>query len=48
MFSRIIEFIFPALREWRIGATVELYGEDAVADADRAWYAARRARGVAP
>jgi len=41
--NRIVEWLFPALREWRIGATLELEGEDAVPEADRAW-AARRAR----
>ena len=41
--SRIVEWLFPALREWRIGATLELEGEDAVSEADKAW-AARRAR----
>ena len=40
--NRIVEWLFPALREWRIGATLELEGEDAVPEADRAW-AARRA-----
>ena len=40
--NRIVEWLFPALREWRIGATLELGGEDAVSEADRAW-AKRRA-----
>ena len=40
--NRIVEWLFPALREWRIGATLELEGEDAVPEADRAW-ARRRA-----
>lgn len=39
--SRFVEWLFPALREWRIGATLELEGEDAVPEADKAW-AARR------
>ena len=42
--SRIVEWLFPALREWRIGATLELEGEDAVSEADRAWAARRAAR----
>ena len=41
--NRIVEWLFPVLREWRIGATLELEGEDAVPEADKAW-AARRAR----
>ena len=28
--NRIVEWLFPALREWRIGSTLELEGEDAV------------------
>ncbi len=40
--NRFVEWLFPALREWRIGATLELDGEDAVSEADKAW-AARRA-----
>ena len=40
--NRIVEWLFPALREWRIGATLELEGEDAVPETDRAW-ARRRA-----
>jgi hypothetical protein len=45
--SRIVEWFFPALREWRIGATLELEGEDAVPEADRAWAARRAAKGGA-
>lgn len=50
MFTKIIEFLFPALREWRIGMEMEDGGEDAVADADRAWMEARNeaARKEAP
>ena len=39
--SRFVEWLFPALREWRIGATLELEGEDAVPEA---WAARRAAR----
>ena len=42
--NRMLEWLFPALREWRIGAELELGGEDAVSDADKAWCAARFAR----
>ena len=42
--SRIVEWLFPALREWRIGATLELGGEDAVPEADRAWAARAKCR----
>ena len=42
--SRIVEWLFSALREWRIGATIELEGEDAVPEADKAWAARRAAR----
>ena len=42
--SRFVEWLLPALREWRIGATLELEGEDAVSEADRAWARRRAAR----
>ena len=42
--SRFVEWLFPALREWRIGATLELEGEDAVPEADQAGAARRAAR----
>ena len=45
--NRIVEWLFPALREWRIGSTLELEGEDAVSEADRAWAARRAAKGGA-
>ena len=42
--NRLVEWLFPALREWRLGATLELEGEDAVPEADRAWAERRAAR----
>ena len=42
--SRIVEWLVPALREGRIGSTLELEGEDAVPEADKAWAARRAAR----
>ena len=34
--NRMLEWLFPALREWRIEAELEDGGEDAVSDADKA------------
>ena len=45
--NRIVEWLFPAMREWRIGATLELEGEDAVPEDDKAWAARRAAKGGA-
>lgn len=42
--NRMLEWLFPALREWRIEAELEDGGEDAVSDADKAWCAKRNAR----
>ena len=42
--NRMLEWLFPALREWRIEAELEDGGEDAVSDADKAWCARRAAR----
>lgn len=52
LIERIIEWVFPGLREWRIAAEMEEGGEDAVSERDYRWMVERnrrlrRSRGLA-
>ena len=52
LIERIIEWVLPGLREWRIAAEMEDGGEDAVSERDSRWMEERnrrlrRSRGLA-
>lgn len=42
--ERILEWLFPSLREWRIEAEMEEGGEDAVSERDSRWMEERNRR----
>lgn len=41
---RLVEWILPGLREWRIGYEMSLGGEDAISERDARWMERRNAK----
>lgn len=44
LLQKIVEFLIPALREWRIEETMAADGEDAISPADAEWMRRRNER----